>query len=186
MNDREKDYVNRVKDIANKQGNAVEVVDELAALEKPDPSDLSINTQALIESIDNLEFEREDGELDVSLESMDWKETEQRIATEIVDNIKIILADIENGNWYKRVVLSIDLVYSRLQGEDFQYKTTHKTIKPTTLEDAEKQAAEIKASIPKAYPQDLSFTLEDVRIRDLIVDSNNEVMDLRVQPPESD
>lgn len=169
--------------MVHKQCSAVEIVDKLATIEKPNTKDISINTLTIIESIDNLEFEREDGELDVGIdEAGSWDENELRIATEIIDNIKMILEDVENGNWYKRSVSSLELAYSRLQGEDYQYKIIKKSIEPTTLEEAEMQAAEIKANISKIHPDDPSFTLEDIRVRDFIVDSNNNVIDLRVQP----
>lgn len=181
MNDFEKDYVKKVEETVNKHSNAVEAIDELAKIKKPNTDGLSLNTLIIIESINNLNWEREDGELDVY--TGDWDAAELRIAKELLDNIKDILEDIEKGNWYRRAVFTIVLAYSKLQGEDYQYKLIKKRIEPSTLDEAEKLAAEIKASTPKAHPDDPSFTLEDIRVRDCIVDSNNRVLGLRVQNP---
>lgn len=180
MQDQELQYIQDVSAIVNgDDSNAVNIIDELAKLDKPDAKEQSVMTASLIEYIENLEFEREDGELEGGMADDSYDQREQEIANNNLKNIKRIVSDVEKENWYKQVFW-VEILYSNFQNPDHSYaKSVNHRLEATSIKDARKQKDEIYAAAPKQHPDDPDCTYEDVRINIEIVDSNGK----RVERP---
>ncbi|MFO0971404.1 MAG: hypothetical protein U0520_03610 [Candidatus Saccharimonadales bacterium] len=174
MNKKEQAYIHEVKDIIARSKGAVEAIDELAAIKTPDFDDLKLNTQMLIGDITDLEFQRNDGELDAGgSDDEDWDAAELRVATHLLNNIKGILADIEKSNWYKQQAYAIKIAYSKLEDGKYLYEVIEKPIDQMTHEEADKVLAEMKPTLPKEHPEFPGFDLEYAEVLVRTVDSNN-------------
>lgn len=171
-NNQEKAYLAKVRQVINDNKEPVKTVDELAAIDVSSKEGFSLNTLNIINYIDGLDFEREDGELEGGGSGNEaYDRAERNIAMGILDKVTYILADIEKGNWY-RYVYSVDFVYSQLKNGVYSYRSVTQSINATTREEAEKQKDKLKQAAPKAYLKEPGFTLEDVRISAELVDSN--------------
>jgi hypothetical protein len=180
MDKQERDYIEKVKSILSKGKGAVEVIDELATLKQPDLEGLQLNTTILIGEITDLEFERNDGELEMAGDDNEtYEEAELRVATALLNNIKAILADAEKENWYKLQAYAIKIAYSRLEKDNYLYEVIEKAIDPTTPEEAEKLLVEMKPTIPKEHPDKPGFGLEYAEVLARTVDSNGKVVQLK-------
>lgn len=179
MNKSEKTYIQKVKDIVAKNNEPVDTIDELAEIKTPSLDDCNLNVKMLIGNITDLEFERNDGELDAGGLSDDesWDDAERRIATRLLDNIKGILADIDKENWYEPQAYSIKIAYSQLKGDKYLYEVADKTIDPMSPDEAEKLLADMKPSIPKEHPTSPGFEFEYAKVLSRVVDSKGEPVD---------
>lgn len=170
-NEQEKSYLAKVKQILGKDSGPVEVVDALAAIELPAKDDLSLNTLNIINSIDALNSEREDGDLEGGVSGNEaYDNAEKEIAAGILDHVNRILADIENNNWYM-YKYSVDFVYSQLKDGAYSYRSTTQSIDAASREEADRQKEAMKKTVPKSYPNEPEFTLEDVRVSGQLVDA---------------
>lgn len=167
----EKNYIAQVKDTLSKHREPVEMVEELAKIEKP-PTDglFSLNARALMNCIDDLDDEYNDT-IGV-LESEEWDAAEQKVARDILTKVEIILADIENHNWYEWAS-SFELAYSRLIGDDYDYEMIWQPVDPVAFGDTETQRSELLAKTPKSHPEKPEYKLEDIRIKTGIIDSRH-------------
>lgn len=174
MNKPEETYIQKVKKVIAKDSGAVEAIDELAAIIQPNLDGLRLNTVMLIGNIRDLEFERNDGELDAGgSDDEGWDAAELRIATRLLNNIKNILEDIDKSNWYKEQAYAINMAYSKLKNGKYSYEVIEKPIDHTTPETADKLLAEMKPTIPKEHPNAPGFSLEYTEVLIRTVDSNN-------------
>ncbi len=169
MKEQESHYIQKVEQTIGQETDAVKTICELTRLKKPSPDELSVNTQSLIEYVDNLELEREDGELDGGAD--DYDAIEQRIASDNLENIKRIVSDIKNGNWYQQIFWA-ELAYSNLQNDKYLYKLVHQKMDAKTSKEAEREMNEAKEKASRQHPDDPDFLLEDVRVNVEIIDSN--------------
>jgi|GEM_PF-4467407 len=173
-NEQERTYLSKVKQVVSQNKEPLETVDELATLDVSNKNNFSLNTLNIINYIDSLEFEREDGKLEGGEDGSEaYDQAAHSIAMSILDKVKYILTDIEKGNWYKHRY-SVDFVYSRLKDGVYSYRSTTQHIDAKTKEEAEQRRGELKQTVPKAYPKEPDFTLEGVRVSAELVDSNDE------------
>ncbi|MFO0862558.1 MAG: hypothetical protein U0516_02470 [Candidatus Saccharibacteria bacterium] len=175
MNKLEKDYLDKVRKVISQNSDAVATVDALATITKPDTKGLSLNTVTAINFINELDFEREDGSLDVGSDIDDYDATEEQIASEILHKVKQILSDIDKENWYKYRWF-VKLVYSCLKGNDYTYKIIVKTIGKKTEQEATKEMDRLKKDASHTHPEASDYTLEDVRLSAELVDSHNNLL----------
>jgi len=179
MKEQEIQFLHNIKSVLTKNADAVEIIDELAKLDKPSTDGLSVNTLTIIEYINNLEFEREDGELDGgSDDSEDYVTAELKIASENLQKIKSILTDIDNDNWYKQVFWA-EFAYSYLQNGKYSYKVVNQKMDAKSADEAKQQKDEVKAKAPKQHPDDPNFKLEDVRVNVKVVDKDDKTVEAR-------
>lgn len=176
MDKSEKAYIQKVKDVVAKNNGAVETIDELAAIKTPDLEKCNLNVKMIVGNITDLEFERNDGELDAGGLGDDesWDDAERRIATRLLDNVKGLLVDIDKENWYKPQAYSIKIAYSKLQGKKYLYEVVDKSIDPMSPDEAEKLLADMKPSIPKEHPTSPGFEFEYAKVLSRVVNSNGE------------
>lgn len=180
MNKQEQSYIERVKGILAKNRSAVQTIDELATLQLPNLENIHLNTSMLIGEITDLEFERNDGELEMAgSDDESYEDAELRIATGLLSNVKNILADIERNNWYRNEAYAIKIAYSRLKNGKYLYEVIEKPIDPITPEEAEKLLVKIKPTIPKEHPELPGYNLEYVKVLGRTVDSNKIVVQLQ-------
>lgn len=152
--------------------NTIAKVESLEKLDRPSIDEVSLNTKLIYWQIEALDFEREDGALDVfSGSSQEYEKAEARIAENILSNIKKILQDIEEGNKY-RYQYCVSQIYSRLKDGTYSYRSIEKFLDAATQEEAEKLRDDIKVVTPKEHPSEPEFTLEDVRLGAEVVDSS--------------
>lgn len=174
MNEQERQYIQNVKSLVDKDTETITTIDELARLEKPSSDVISINTQCLIEYIDNLELEREDGELDGG--AKDYTGVEQRIAINNLQNVKRILVDIDKDNWYMQVFWA-ELAYSHLKDGEYTYKLVNEKMNAQTVQEAEKEKDQVRTKARKQHPDDPDYSLEDVRVKVEIVDGVGKIVE---------
>jgi hypothetical protein len=170
----EKKYLHSVLGVIGENIDPVNAVEKLEELKEPD-GEYSVNTALVISEIGILDFEREYGDLDyvpTEEQSGAFIEAEIRIANDSIETIKTLIGDFESGNLYAHIY-SLHAIYSRFL-EDGAYTSiiAFYELKATSREEAEAELEEIKPDIPRKLPKDSRYGIEDIQIKDRIVDKN--------------
>jgi hypothetical protein len=141
-------------------------MDSIVAVIAPNDDTLSLNSQVIKRCLTWFESARKDGDFsyDPSNES-----NEAELATQLVSDVTTAVNDFEKDNIY-HYEYSVELVYSRLRGNDYSYKTTESPLNANNYQQALKLREEIRADSPKEYQDDNTYTLEDVRLGEKLVD----------------
>lgn len=163
----EKQFLNSVVKCVGKSADTEQIAEDLMAINCRDMHGYSKNGQVLARYISDFQFDWDNEAYD----------TNKKKLLDAVDRIKQIFTDTKAGNLYQSV-FSAELAYSRLVDGDYQYKIVNHKLRAETKEQAENEANEIKRNTNKVHPEDPSFTLEDVRIREQIIDQKgNSIFD---------
>jgi len=178
VNQQEQEYLSKVKDVITQHNKLIEMINKLAAINSSNTDGFSLNTLALIDYFKELKFEGDNDNLGGGPDDDDWDAKDQEEASGIVESVKRVLSDIENANWYSQV-FTAELAYSRLKDGDYAYRITKQPMDAATTKEAKKQTEDLRHAAPKAYPKEPMFTLEDVRLRTELVDSNGSPVKLR-------
>jgi hypothetical protein len=150
--------------IRNAEKNA-QVAEELALIEISDLKDYSKNGRVLAGYISGFQFDWDNETYD----------SDEKKLSEAIEKIKQILTDTKAGNDYKSRY-SAELAYSRLKDGEYEYKIIKQNMEAITSEGAENECREIRIHAKKEHPDDMSFTLEDVRIREQIIDQKGNII----------
>jgi hypothetical protein len=161
----QEDFTKLVDETIESTDNLVEMIEIVAELEIPDSSGFSTNAQVLADYISELQF--------------DWDnesyENRDDFVSESAAKVKQILADIKSGNQYRKL-FSVELAYSRLKSDNYDYKFIHEKLSAETTDEALSEKEKVRINAPKQHPEDDQFTLEDARLRVKVIDQNNKTV----------
>jgi len=161
----ESEYIAKVKAVLDSQTDPVKAIGKLIEIDMPQDIESSLNTIAITSTLSNIDTPGFD-------DFMENPNAEQECDGS-VRLFKKSIKDLEDNNVYIHRYF-VELAYSKISGENYTYKLTRQNVEADELGEAIDEKAMIRSEAPKIHPENRQYTLEDARLKEMILDSKDQ------------